>query len=127
MGGRGRHQAHRRHLDNLSLAAARRRMELADGQWRATEQGLADLGGEVAPMPAPGMELVEFWVSRISGVGPMLRLLAERFPDFVARDELAAASAWRRAAAPSGPLSRLRGAGLLDEAKGGSACAPRRP
>lgn len=82
----------------------------------ATEEGITDLGGQIAPMPAAGPELVEYWASRISGVGPMLRTLAEHYPQWVSRDDLAATL---NLAATGGTfnsyLSRLRSPGLIEE------------
>jgi Skp family chaperone for outer membrane proteins len=56
----------------------------------ATEQGIADLGGNIPTMPPPGQELVGFWISKISGIGPMLRRLAEIYPEWTTREQLAA-------------------------------------
>ena len=40
-------------------------------------------------MPPPGAELVAYWASKISGAGPMLRRLAEIYPEWTSREQLA--------------------------------------
>lgn len=95
-----------------SAGAIERRGE----QWFVTADGLQNIGGEVAPMPAPGMDLVEFWIDRIPGVGPMLRVLAKSYPGGFTRGELAV----RLAMSASGGtfatyLSRLSSAELISK------------
>lgn len=84
--------------------------------WFATDQGLADLGGDVAPMPPPGSELVDFWSSRIPGAAPMLQRLADEYPNWMTRETLAEQL---NLAASGGTfstyLSRLRSPGLIEE------------
>ncbi|MCC6775607.1 MAG: DUF87 domain-containing protein [Hyphomicrobiales bacterium] len=92
------------------------RIEKRGDLWFATDQGLADLGGDVPAMPPPGPELVEFWAGRIPGAAPMLRYLANAYPDWMSREDLAvdldlAASGGTFAAY----LSRLRSPGLIEE------------
>lgn len=81
-----------------------------------TDAGLSDLGSGVTPLPPPGLDLVSFWTSRISGVAPMLNHLAEAYPHWMTRDELAEALSL---AASGGTfnayLSRLRSPGLIEE------------
>jgi hypothetical protein len=82
----------------------------------ATEQGIADLGGQVVALPPPGPQLVEYWAGKISGVGPMLRFLAEQYPHFVTRDDLAAHLNLATSGGTFGAyLSRLRSPGLIEE------------
>lgn len=82
----------------------------------ATEQGIADLGGQIATLPPPGPELVEYWAGKISGVGPMLRFLADQYPNFVTRDDLAAHLDLAASGGTFGAyLSRLRSPGLIEE------------
>jgi hypothetical protein len=94
------------------------RIEQRDGLFFATDIGIADLGGQIPTMPAPGPELVEYWASRISGVGPMLRFLAANYPHWVSREELAEEL---NLAAGGGTfsayLSRLRSPGLIEEGR----------
>ncbi len=91
-------------------------IEQRDGQWFATEDGLASLGEDVPSMPAPGMALVEFWIERISGVGPMLRALAKAYPGGFTRDELARHLDMSASGGTFGTyLSRLSSASLLNK------------
>lgn len=86
------------------------------GLFFATEAGLADLGEAVIPLPAPGSERVDFWASKISGIGPMIRHLAAVYPDWLSRDELAAdLNLTAGAGTFSTYLSRLRSPGLIEE------------
>ena len=96
-----------------------------NGAWRATEAGLAALGDAPPQLPPPGRELVEFWAARVAAAGPMLRVLAARFPDEVARANLATALDMTPSGGTFGTyLSRLRTAGLLDESGYGVRAAP---
>ena len=91
------------------------RVEERGGVWFATEQGVADLGDDVPTMPPPGKELVEFWISRISGVGPILRRLAEVYPEAIERDQLAAdVGLVSTSGTYSTYLGRLRTPGLIE-------------
>jgi hypothetical protein len=80
-----------------------------------TDSGMADIGTGAVHMPPAGPELVEFWAQRISGVGPMLRKLAEIYPEWISRDDLAADLTM---AANGGTfqayISRLRSPGLIE-------------
>jgi len=100
----------------VSRLRAAGRIEECGDLFYATEQGIADLGGQITQLPPPGPELVAYWSQRISGVGPMLRTLADRYPEWVSRDELAGAL---NLAASGGTfnayLSRLRSPGLIED------------
>jgi len=85
-------------------------------QWLVTEDGLQSIGDEIAPMPTPGMKLVEFWVERIPGAGPMLRELAGVYPALLTRDELAKRLNISARGGTFGTyLSRLSSAGLIEK------------
>ena len=91
------------------------RIEERGGLWFVTEQGIADLGDNVPTMPPPGAQLVEFWISRISGIGPILRRLAEVYPESIARDQLAAdVNLVPTSGTYSTYLGRLRSPGLIE-------------
>jgi uncharacterized protein DUF87 len=82
----------------------------------ATEQGIADLGGDVPMLPPPGPQLVDFWAGKITGASKMLRCLAGQYPAFVTRDALAAALDLTGSGGTFGTyLSRLRTPGLIEE------------
>ena len=81
-----------------------------------TEKGLADLGEAPAPLPSPGRDLVEFWAGKINGVGPMIRRLAEVYPDYLTKEQLAADLNMAASGGTFGAyLSRLRSPGLIEE------------
>lgn len=91
----------------------------------ATDHGLSLLGDQVQPMPPPGMERVEFWLSRIPAVGPMLRELARIYPKKISREQLAQ----RLGMSPTSGtfstyLGRLRTPGLIVTDRDG-VCASR--
>lgn len=92
------------------------RIEEQGDLFYASETGIADLGGAITPMPPAGPELVDYWASRISGIGPMLRALADHYPRWMTRDDLAG---HLELAASGGTfsayLSRLRSPGLIEE------------
>jgi hypothetical protein len=91
------------------------RIERRGDLWFVTEKGLADLGDSVPTMPPPGRALVEFWVSKISGVGPMLRRLAEIYPQWTTREQLAAdVGLVHTSGTYSTYLGRLRSPGLIE-------------
>lgn len=84
----------------------------------ATEQGIADLGGDIPQLPPPGPQLVEFWAGKITGASKMLRYLAGVYPNFITRDELAAGlePPLTVTGGTFGTyLSRLRAPGLIEE------------
>jgi len=94
-----------------SAAAIEQRGDL----WFTTASGRAAVGAKVIKMPEPGAELVEFWIERISGIGPMLRELARRYPRAIGREDLAGAIG---ISSETGTfrtyVSRLRSAGLIE-------------
>lgn len=91
--------------------------------WFARPDALIAIGQDIEPMPAPGDALVEFWISKISGVGPMLRELARVYPQGYARTDLATALDMAASGGTFGTyLSRLRSAGLIED-RGGLICA----
>lgn len=81
-----------------------------------TEKGLNDIGEAPASLPPPGRDLVEFWAGKINGVGPMIRRLADAYPEYLTKEQLAADL---NMAASGGTfaayLSRLRSPGLIEE------------
>jgi uncharacterized protein len=80
-----------------------------------TEDGLSDLGEEITPLPPPGHELVDYWASKISGVGPMLRRLADAYPEYLEREQLAAVLGMAASGGTFGAyISRLRSPGLIE-------------
>jgi hypothetical protein len=82
----------------------------------ATDVGLADIGSNYEAMPEPGPALVDFWVSRISGIGPMLQRLADVYPHWISRERLAADINIVASGGTFGTyLSRLRSTGLIEE------------
>lgn len=84
--------------------------------WYATPSGIAAIGDEVVTLPAPGPELVAHWAKRLPGAVRMLNLLQRRYPDFTARDALAADLGMAASGGTFGTyLSRLRTNGLLEE------------
>lgn len=91
------------------------RIERRGDLYFATESGVADLGDKAPTMPPPGEQLVEFWAGKISGVGPMLRFLASRYPEKVSRDVLAAELNMAESGGTFGTyISRLRAPGLIE-------------
>jgi hypothetical protein len=91
------------------------RIEERGGVWFATEQGIADIGDRMPTMPPPGKELVEFWTSRISGAGKILRYLAEIYPAAIDRDQLATELGHTLTSGTfSTYLGRLRTPGLIE-------------
>lgn len=91
-------------------------IETRDGQWFVTATGLDLVGAAVKTMPPPGPELVEFWITRIASVGPMLRALAKRYPRGFERGELANEIGMTASGGSfSTYLSRLRSAGLIEQ------------
>jgi uncharacterized protein len=101
------------YVSRLKMAG---RVERQGDLWFATDTGLHDLGGHVEPMPPPGAELVDFWTGKIPAVGPMLRLLADVYPQWVTRDDLAQGLSLAASGGTfSTYLSRLRSPGLIEE------------
>jgi hypothetical protein len=77
----------------------------------ATPVSLNLLGAAPESLSAPEPELVEFWISRIPRVGPMLRELAARYPRTMERDSLASAIGMTASGGTFGTyLSRLSAA-----------------
>lgn len=90
-------------------------IEHRDGLYFASEQGIADLGGDIPSMPPPGPALIDFWVSKISGIGPMLRVLASVYPNRMSREQLAQELNMAASGGTFGTyISRLRSPGLID-------------
>jgi hypothetical protein len=82
----------------------------------ATEQGIADLGGDIPTMPPPGPQLVDFWARKIKAASKLLRYLADQYPNFITREELGSALSLSTAGGTFGTyLSRLRTPGLIEE------------
>ena len=91
-------------------------VEARDGQWFSTATGLKSVGSSVERIPPPGPELVEFWIARISGVGPMLRALAGRYPLTFSRMKLAEHLHMAASGGTFGAyLGRLNSAGLIEK------------
>lgn len=82
---------------------------------RITDTGLGEVG-DIEPLPAPGPELVEFWMGRIGKAErAMLEVFIAEYPDSTNRDFLSERSGY---SAQSGHfanvLGRLRTLGLVD-------------
>lgn len=94
-------------------------------QFFATELGMAACGENVVSAPPPGPELVKFWKSKISGVGPMLDVLAGHYPRLITREDLATELGL---AAGGGTfqtyISRLRSPGLIEVDGQNLRCSP---
>jgi hypothetical protein len=87
-----------------------------EGIFYATEQGIADLGGDIPTMPPPGPQLVDFWARKIKAASKLLRYLADQYPNFITREELGSALSLSTAGGTFGTyLSRLRTPGLIEE------------
>lgn len=98
------------------LRTAGRIVEQA-GEFFITDEGLNDLGGAVQSLPPPGMELVQFWCTRVKSAAPMLRTLAEQYPAWTTREALATELNLAEGGGTFGTyLSRLRSPGLIEEA-----------
>jgi len=94
-------------------------------EYLATETGVAAIGDAVQPLPPPGPELVKFWKSKLAGVGPMLDVLAGRYPDAITREELAAQIDLAAGGGTFGTyLSRLRSPGLIEVDGSNVRCSP---
>lgn len=101
------------------LRSAGRIQQVGD-LWYATEAGVATLGGNVDPMPAPGPELVEFWCGKIGAESKFLRHLAEIYPEVVTKEELADHFEMSASGGTFGTyLSRLRSNGLIESSSVG--------
>lgn len=101
------------YLSRLRMAG---RIEERGGEYFATETGIADVGADVQPLPPPGHGLVAYWAEKIPAVGPMLRRLAEVYPEALSREQLAAdLNLTATAGTFSTYLSRLRSPGLIEE------------
>lgn len=103
----------------LSRLRSAGRIEERGGLYFVSEQGLADLGGNIAELPAPGPALVDFWASKIAGVGPLLQFLKNEYPDWRTREAIAN----HLGISPAGStlatyLSRIRSPGLIVESYG---------
>lgn len=97
----------------------------ANGQITATPVAMETLGDRIEPMPAPGPALVDFWAQKVGGAGPMLRKLADFYPNEVSRQRLAE----HMNMTPTGGtfntyLSRLRSPGLIEERGKDLRCSP---
>ncbi|UPK38661.1 hypothetical protein IVB18_16315 [Bradyrhizobium sp. 186] len=69
----------------------------------------------IAVLPPPGPELVGFWKSKLSGVGPMLDVLAGHYANAIAREELAIELGLAAGGGTfSTYISRLRSPGLVE-------------
>lgn len=91
------------------------RIEKQGDLYVATAQGIADLGGDIATLPPPGPALVQFWIGKINGVGPMLNRLAEIYPAWTTREQLGADINLATSGGTfSTYLSRLRTPGLIE-------------
>jgi hypothetical protein len=84
--------------------------------WYATEDGLEAGGGEAVDLPTTPEGLIDMWKSRISGVGPMLDVLAAAYPASLMREEIAHRLGMAASGGTFGTyLSRLRSNGLVEE------------
>ena len=92
-------------------------MQLHDGRWAATAEGVNALGGNIGiEFPPAGPELVRFWAGKLGGVGPMCEMLIDAYPKYLSREILAQSL---KMAATGGTfktyLSRLSGADLIEK------------
>jgi hypothetical protein len=100
------------YLSRLRTAAC---IERTGDEYFATDLGLYALGDTIPTLPPPGPELVGFWKSKLSGVGPMLDVLTGHYPNPITRESLAG----ELGLAPGGGtfstyISRLRSPGLVE-------------
>lgn len=82
---------------------------------RITDEGLTALGA-FEPLPR-GEELQSYWLARLGkGEAAILRVLIDRYPDVLSRDELGQLSGYEASGGSFGTyLSRLRTKELIDE------------
>lgn len=100
------------YLSRLRTAAC---IEKSGEEYFATDLGLHALGDTVPTLPPPGPELVGFWKSKLSGVGPMLDALTGHYPAAITREELAAEIGLAAGGGTfSTYISRLRSPGLVE-------------
>lgn len=60
--------------------------------FKATEHGVS-MAGELEPLPAPGQEMIDMWCGKLgNGPGIYLRKLAEKYPAYIRKEDLAAAA-----------------------------------
>lgn len=93
------------------------RIELRGILWHATDQGMADIGTEAAPMPPAGPQLIEYWADRVGGgkAGDMLRRIAEVYPAEIKVEQLAVdLSMTAEGGTFKTYLSRCRAPGLVE-------------
>lgn len=84
--------------------------------WYATAEAIAALGKNIEPMPDSAAEIVDMWRGKLAGVGPMLDVLLQTYPDSLTRDGLAEATGLTASGGTFGTyLSRLRTNGLIEE------------
>lgn len=89
-------------------------IEEREGKVFATEAG-AESCGDVELPPAPGPELVRWWVGKLESVGPMAEALIEAYPEWLSKEELAARINMAVGGGSFGTyLSRLSGPGLIE-------------
>jgi uncharacterized protein len=100
-------------------------IERSGNEYFATETGIAAAGDSVVAMPPPGPELVAFWKSKISSIGPMLDALARHYPSWITRDELAGEINMAAGGGSFGTyISRLRSPGLIETDGANVRCSP---
>ncbi|MBR0855516.1 ATP-binding protein [Bradyrhizobium liaoningense] len=98
----------------LSRLRTAGRIERRGEEYFATDYGLYALGDAIPTLPPPGPELVAFWKSKLTGVGPMLDVLAGHYPNAITRDDLATELGLAAAGGTfSTYVSRLRSPGLV--------------
>jgi hypothetical protein len=88
-------------------------IEEREGKFFATDSG-ANAVGEVELPPAPGPELVRWWVSKLQGVAPMAEALIEQYPAWLMKEDLGERIGMTQSGTFSTYLSRLAGPGLID-------------
>nr|WP_246701114.1 DUF87 domain-containing protein [Rhodopseudomonas sp. BR0C11] len=100
-------------------------IEKRGNEYFATPIGISAAGESVTPMPPPGPDLVAFWKSKIGGVGPMLDALAERYPRWTTRADLAEAIGLAVTGGTFATyVSRLKSPGLIETDGNQIRCAP---
>ncbi len=93
-------------------------IEERGGMFYATDTGVAALGGttNVDQLPTDTAGLVDYWASKITAAGRMLRYLADQYPTRLTRDELAIGMGMTATGGSFQTyLSRLRSNELIEE------------
>ncbi|MGE5563155.1 MAG: hypothetical protein ACM3ZV_07565 [Bacillota bacterium] len=91
-------------------------VEERDGKWWPTETGFNEVVDAAGTFPPLGRDLALFWGGKIPGVRRMVDALLDSYPDWTLRSNLADRLNMAADGGTFGTyLSRLRGAGLIEE------------